>query len=115
MTTPDDGNYDPSTHLSVDDIALDHPCRPTHIRVTIKQSKTDPFRKGVNLFVGRTDGDLCPVGALLNYLACRSTRPGPLFILSDGHPLTQKKFVIKEIIAATVSESARLQPQPLGV
>ena len=33
-----------------------------------------------------------PVGALLNYLACRSTRPGPLFIVRRS-PLDSEKFV----------------------
>ena len=93
MTVPDDSSYDASVHLSLDDIAVDHASRPTFIRITIKQSKTDPFRKGVKLFVGRADGDICPVAALLGYLACRGTTPGPLFVTADGRPLTRKKFV----------------------
>ena len=71
MTTPDGGGYDPSVHLSYKDIAIDDPWRPSFIRVSIKQSKTDPFRKGVCLYVGRTNSDLCPVAALLSYLQCR--------------------------------------------
>lgn len=38
------------------------------MRVTLKQSKTDPFRKAIDLFGGRTGTDLCPVKSLLNYL-----------------------------------------------
>ena len=80
MTTPDDGSYDSAVHLSFGDVAIDDPCRPTFLRVTIKQSKTDPFRKGVDLFIGRTGGDLCPVAAILSYMACRGAQPGPLFV-----------------------------------
>ena len=83
MTTPDEGGYDPSMHLSYKDIALDDPRRPSFIRVSIKQSKTDPFRKGVCLYVGRTDSDLCPVAALLRYLQCRGVAPGPLFMFTS--------------------------------
>ena len=75
MTTPDDGGYDPGAHLSFCDIAVDDPSSPSFLRVRIKQSKTDPFRKGVDLFLGRTGSDICPVAALLGYLACRGSRP----------------------------------------
>ena len=54
LTVPTGSSYNPSVHLSVGDIAVDHPSRPLFVCVTIKQSKTDPFRKGVDLFIGRT-------------------------------------------------------------
>ncbi len=54
------------------------------IRVTIKQSKTDPFRKGIDLFIGKTESDLCPVAAILGYLVARGSQPGPLFVFQDG-------------------------------
>ena len=62
---PSDSEYDPAVHLGKQDLAVDN---PKLIRVQIKQSKTDPFRKGVDLFLGRTSSDLCPVTALLRYL-----------------------------------------------
>ena len=63
------------------------------MRVTFKQSKTDPFRKGVDIFVGRTGTDLCPVGALLDYLRVRGAAQGALFVFSDGRLLTRQRFV----------------------
>ena len=84
MTVPGDSEYDPHTHLSLSDIAVDDSKHPSLLRVTIKQSKTDPFRKGVDIFIGRTGTDLCPVAALLSYLSVRGSSLGPLFILSDG-------------------------------
>ena len=54
MKTPDEGGYDSTVHLSYADVALDDPRKPSFLRITIKQSKTDPFRKGMNLYVGRT-------------------------------------------------------------
>ena len=68
MTTPDAHSYDPGAHLCYADIALDDARKPSFMRVYIKQSKMDPFRRGIDLFVGRTGSDLCPVAALLDYL-----------------------------------------------
>lgn len=93
LTVPDAKSYDPTVHLSFSDVAIDDPRRPSFLRVTIKQSKTDPFRKGIDLFVGRTGLDICPVAAVLSYLQSRGTSAGPLFRLSDGRPLTHKRFV----------------------
>ena len=50
MTVPNDKTYDPACHLSRSDIAVDDPEDPGVMRVTIKQSKTDPFRWGIDLY-----------------------------------------------------------------
>lgn len=64
MTVPSQSGYDPDCHLSYGDIAVDSPRNPQGIRVAIKQSKTDPFRKGIDLYIGKTSTDVCPVKAL---------------------------------------------------
>ncbi len=53
-----EGGYEPDVHLSFEDLASDHPSSP---KVRIKASKTDPCRRGVDIYLGRTDTDLCPV------------------------------------------------------
>ena len=68
------------------------------LQIKIKQSKTDPFRRGVDLFVGRTSLDLCPVAALRGYLSVRGSQPGPL---EDGRFLTRGRFV--EAIRTTLN------------
>ena len=93
MTTPHEGGYDPAVHLSYADVELDDPRKPSFLRITIKQSKTDPFRKGMNLYVGRTGTDLCPVAAVLSYLTHRGSAPRPLFVFRSGIYLTRKRFV----------------------
>ena len=93
MTTPDARSYDPGAHLCYADVALDDSRNPSFLRIRIKQSKTDPFRRGINLFVGRTDSDLCPVAALLDYMKHRGRTPGPLFTFSSGLYLTRNRFV----------------------
>ena len=93
MTVPSDTSYDPSVHLSYGDILIDNPASPTILQVSIKQSKTDPFRKGISLFLGKTSANLCPVTAMLNYLIVRGNRSGPLFIFRNGQYLTRERLV----------------------
>ena len=66
MTVLNDTSFDLTSNLVLSDIALDHPSKPSTVRVSIKASKTDPFRRGVDIFLGRTGADLCPVSSLLS-------------------------------------------------
>ena len=47
-------NFDASQHLTYADIAVDNLADPKQLQVNIKQSKTDPFRSGVKVWIGRT-------------------------------------------------------------
>ena len=93
MTVPSDHAYDPGVHLNFDDIAIDSKINPSIMRVTIKASKTDPFRQGIEIFVGRTHTDLCPIEAMLAYLAVRGGTQGLLFAFADGRFLTRDRLV----------------------
>ena len=117
MTVPDAGAYDKSVHLSFDDIAIDETSSPSFVRVRIKQSKTDPFCRGVNLFLGRTHTDLCPVAAHLSDLVVRGAGPGPLFKFADGRPLTRSRFVaqVRDALgAAGINEGSYCGPGEVG-
>ena len=92
FTVPTQGDYDESTHLSLKDISVDSHSNPRLIKVHIKQSKTDLFRQGVDIFLGATDSPICPVAGILPYLAVRGSQPGPLFITNDGKNLTRLLF-----------------------
>lgn len=92
FTVPNQGDYDESTHLSLNDISIDNRCNPRLVKVHIKQAKTDPFRQGVDIYLGATDNPICPVSGILPYLAVRGTQPGPLFITNDGKYLTRLLF-----------------------
>ena len=98
FTTPTTGAYDPDVHLNFSDIALDSHSDPSLLRLRIKQSKTDPFRQGVDIFLGRTGTSIRPVQAIVRYIAVRSQSPGPLFIRSDGSPLT-RGFLVSQMQA----------------
>ena len=95
FTTPSRSTYDPEAHLSLGDVALDSHSAPSVVRLRIKQSKTDPFRQGMDVYVGATNAcsGICPVEALLAYIAIREANPGPLFIFQSGASLTRGSLV----------------------
>ncbi len=95
ITIPDASSYDPSAHLNYSDIAVDNPLAPSIIQIRLKASKTDPFRQGVHIHIGKTSNQLCPVSAVLNYLTIRGSNPGLLFHFQDLTPLTKSKFTAK--------------------
>ena len=95
FTVASAATYDPAVHLSVEDVSVDSREAPSRVRLIIKQSKTDPFRTGAVVFLGRTTNDLCPVAAVLAYLARRGSTPGPLFILADGSPLSRQRLFLE--------------------
>ena len=58
----------PAIHLGIEDIAVDNCQQPAMLRVSIKVSKTYPFRKGVEVFVGCVASSLCPIAAVMDYI-----------------------------------------------
>jgi hypothetical protein len=89
FTSPPSG-FDPAVHLSLNDVAVDSHLHPSAVMLSIKASKTDPFRKGVQLFLPRTNHLLCPVSSLSHFLHRRGSLPGPLFVFSDGTALSRR-------------------------
>ena len=57
--------YNAAAHLSWGDIAIDSLQSPKMLKIHLKRSKTDQYGNGVDIFVGRTDGPLCPVAGVL--------------------------------------------------
>ena len=71
FTIQNQDGYDKSSHLSISDISVNSRRQPNLLKVTIKQSKTDPFRKGANVYLGAklTQKPICPILGILPYLA----------------------------------------------
>ena len=93
LTVPEGTRFDDATHLTLGDLAVDRREYPSILQVCLKASKTDPFRRGVDVCVGVTGNRLCPVKAMLAYLRARGSEPSPLFQLQDSSPLTRAQFV----------------------
>jgi hypothetical protein len=111
----------PSHHLSLLDLQYDF---AGHFRLHLMSSKTDPFHEGYTIVLGPSGGPICPVQALLRYLAIRGPSPGPLFVCCNGSPLTPalvnswlQTILLSAgeclaIIPATVLGTARPRPRP---
>ena len=82
--------YSSAIHLSPGDIAF-FPTyyKPEYMSVRVKISKTDPFRSGQTIIIGRTNENVCLVMAMKNYLSSRGNAEGPLFQHLSGAPLTK--------------------------
>ncbi len=95
FTVPGDTGYDHSTHLSWGDLAVDNPVSPGLLSVHLKASKTDPFRKGVTLFIGKCRPSCAqyPPCWRICWLLVRGKQSGSLFRFQDGKPLTRQRFV----------------------
>lgn len=93
VVVPSQAGYDPTCHLSYGDVLVDNARTPTFLEIHIKASKTDPFRKGVSVFLGVTGGELCLVAATLDYMVHRGSLGGPFFLFADGTFLTRDRFV----------------------
>ena len=108
--------FHPSTHMTVSDLQADSLVNPTCFKVRIKCCKTDPFRAGCDIYLGRGVDSVCPIVALGNYLSQRGSTPGPLFMFSNGRPLTRQQcsrfYMLRVTLARTLATASGLG-QPL--
>ena len=85
--------FDPNVNLCLNDLNFKH----DHANITIKVSKTDPFRKGCTLMLFKNNSSLCPVNALHEYLQIRNcitvVPHTPLFLMGDSKPLSRRIFL----------------------
>ena len=88
--------------MVVTDVSVDSQESPSTVKIHLRRSKTDQFGKGIDIhvYLGTTGDDLCPVSALLAYLAVRGSAAGPLFRLHDSRSLTRDFY--KEGACGTV-------------
>ena len=95
ITVDSSALFDEAVHLSPLDVNLDSRVNRRMIRLRLKQSKTYLFRRGADVFLGRTYHDICSVSALLAHLVQWGRDRGPLFTYSDGSSLFHQKLVSK--------------------
>jgi hypothetical protein len=53
--------FDLAIHLTLGDVEVNELANPSMLKIRIKMSKIDQWREGVDLFVGKTGSELCPV------------------------------------------------------
>ncbi|XP_062583346.1 uncharacterized protein LOC134245102 [Saccostrea cucullata] len=89
-----DDKFVAANHLCIDDLKIFE----DHLVLTLKRSKTDPFRNGVSIPIFANQTIVCPVKAMNKYLKKRSFRAvqeEPLFIQSDNSALSRNVFIQK--------------------
>ena len=88
------GRFNPNIHIKPKDITfLPSKHNPMYMQIHLKVSKTDPFRSGVTLSVGRTGSHICPLTAMTRYISILPLNlSGLLFHKESGKPLTRKVF-----------------------
>ena len=83
LPVPDEGTYNPKVHLNTENIAVDNLAAPTMVRATIEQSKTVPFKRGINFFLGQKhQNSAC--GSDPQLLGDQEYHSIPLFIFQDS-------------------------------
>ena len=69
FTIPSQNTFNPDTHLTLKDVAVDCRASPNTITITIKCSKTDQLRWAtLYTYLGRTGESVCPAQAMVEYL-----------------------------------------------
>ncbi len=84
------------------DVAVDSRENPRMVRVHLRRSKCDQFGVGADIILGRTGRSLCPVTAVLQYLAIRGSRPGIFFCQPDAKAVTKAWFTeqLRSVLSA---------------
>jgi hypothetical protein len=77
--------------------------------ITVPASKTDPFRKGVTIYIAAVPGSsTCAVAAMKNLFIVDPRPPNsPLFVDSMGAPLTRAQFISElqlHLVAAAITD-----------
>ena len=54
--------------IQVSDVSVDSRTAPSVVSIHLRKAKTDPFGRGITVYLGKTGRDLCPVAAILRLL-----------------------------------------------
>ena len=95
--TSRDGKFIPDTHLCIRDIQA-RISKDGYV-LTLKASKTDPFREGVRIHLFRTGGLICPWSAIQAFMSARLAQGAlpddPLFATPSGNIMSRSWFLDK--------------------
>ena len=92
----------PQWHLGPQDITADSIINTSIMYIRIKASKTDPFRLGVTIAVGKTTDQVCAIKAMLPNLVIRGPCETSLFWFTSGSFLSLQRFVdeVRRVLSA---------------
>jgi len=101
---PASKEFDLAIHLTTDAIKFVPSFElPSHVVLTLPSSKTDPFRKGVDILIARALGTCtCAVVALQSlFRHAHKPRGSALFMQDDGSPLSRSNFLSRIKLSLT--------------
>ena len=95
-------DYNPASSLSWGDVAVDSRAAPSMVKFHLRRSKCDQVGKGVDVVVGRTGTEVCPVHAIVAYIHLRGDADGAFFRRPDGTPVSKQWFIerMRDILTA---------------
>lgn len=64
----------------------------TNIRLHIRHHKHSKGMTPPLLLQACKDKSICPINAIYNYILCRGSKPGPLFLAENKHPISAAQF-----------------------
>ena len=91
-----------SSVLSWGDVRVNRHSQPEYLVLLLRYSKMNMFGTEVSLYVGVTGCNLCPVAAMLSYLAARPSTPGSLFVYQNDRPLSHP-WLVRAVQSALAS------------
>ena len=99
LTTTD---FDLERHLVVGNIAVDSQQNPSLLKTRFKCSKTDQLQNRlIYVYIEKTGDDICPVAAVLSFLAIQGQEPGPLFVCHKITPCIYKGALHTKTVVST--------------
>ena len=101
--------YDHTTTLLYSDIHI----QGDIAHITIKASKTDPFRQGITIRLAANGSFICPLLALRKLLYYHPTHTGPLFTYHSKKYLTRKD--INKLLISTTNGAASITSHSLRI
>lgn len=90
FVAPSQYHFDPGVNLRRQDIHVDESGK--FLEITIKGSKTDPFREGAIVTLPKLKSRLCPINTMREYLVNKRRGEGPLFQWENGSYLTRENI-----------------------
>ena len=80
--------FDTAVNLCVEDISL----FTDYVILRLKESKTDPFRKGIDIKLFKIDGPICPFSAFKKYFSVSKTK-----FVTDSHQALSRQYFLGKL------------------
>ena len=73
-------------YLTFSNLALDSTNNLSILHIHLQASKTDPFRMGIDIYVGKMGWSFCPVTTVLRYMVMRGSHAGLFLRFITANP-----------------------------